>query len=257
VRVIKETGSSQNSNSKAAVGGEQNVPAEQAASTSGDQSKKNNERREELTNYEVGTKTTSTVSDGYRIEALTVAVLVNRKQLTAALGGDKAPPDAVDRQLKEIERLVSSAAGIDSKRGDRITVSALDFVQGAQSLEPVAGIGVVEHLLRNTSSIVNAIAAVAVVALLIWFGVRPAMRAILEPQPATAAAGGALGADATPDAAGAIAGGGVAGDPPNLIADLTSKLERTPLKRLEQMTDFDEEQAAAILKQWMHGARSA
>jgi flagellar M-ring protein FliF len=258
VRVIKETGSSQNSNSKAAVGGEQNVPAEQAASTSGDQSKKNNERREELTNYEVGTKTTSTVSDGYRIEALTVAVLVNRKQLTAALGGDKAPPDAVDRQLKEIERLVSSAAGIDAKRGDRITVSALDFVQGAQSLEPVAGIGVVEHLLRNTSSIVNAIAAVAVVALLIWFGVRPAMRAILEPQPATAAAGGALGANATPDGAGAIAGGGIAGDSqPNLIADLTSKLERTPLKRLEQMTDFDEEQAAAILKQWMHGARSA
>jgi len=258
VRVIKETGSSQNSNSKAAVGGEQNVPAEQAASTSGDQSKKNNERREELTNYEVGTKTTSTVSDGYRIEALTVAVLVNRKQLTAALGGDKAPPDAVDRQLKEIERLVSSAAGIDAKRGDRITVSALDFVQGAQSLEPVAGMGVVEHLLRNTSSIVNAIAAVAVVALLIWFGVRPAMRAILEPQPATAAAGGALGTNATPDGAGAIAGGGIAGDSqPNLIADLTSKLERTPLKRLEQMTDFDEEQAAAILKQWMHGARSA
>ena len=258
VRVIKETGSSQNSNSKAAVGGEQNVPAEQAASTSGDQSKKNNERREELTNYEVGTKTTSTVSDGYRIEALTVAVLVNRKQLTAALGGDKAPPDAVDRQLKEIERLVSSAAGIDAKRGDRITVSALDFVQGAQSLEPVAGIGVVEHLLRNTSSIVNAIAAVAVVALLIWFGVRPAMRAILEPQPATAAAGGALGTNATPDGAGAIAGGGIAGNSqPNLIADLTSKLERTPLKRLEQMTDFDEEQAAAILKQWMHGARSA
>jgi flagellar M-ring protein FliF len=84
------------------------------------------------------------------------------------------------------------------------------------------------------------------------------MRAILEPQPATAAAAGALGTNATPDGAGAIAGGGIAGDSqPNLIADLTSKLERTPLKRLEQMTDFDEEQAAAILKQWMHGARSA
>jgi flagellar M-ring protein FliF len=45
--------------------------------------------------------------------------------------------------------------------------------------------------------------------------------------------------------------------PPNLIADLTSKLGRTPQKRLEQMIDFDEEQAAAILKQWMRGARSA
>ena len=44
---------------------------------------------------------------------------------------------------------------------------------------------------------------------------------------------------------------------PNLIADLTSKLGRTPQRRLEQMIDFDEEQAAAILKQWMRGARSA
>ena len=41
---------------------------------------------------------------------------------------------------------------------------------------------------------------------------------------------------------------------PNLIADLTSKLGRTPQKRLEQMIDYDEEQAAAILKQWMRGA---
>ena len=44
---------------------------------------------------------------------------------------------------------------------------------------------------------------------------------------------------------------------PNLIADLTNKLGRTPQKRLEQLADFDEEQAAAILKQWMHGARNA
>jgi flagellar M-ring protein FliF len=67
-----------------------------------------------------------------------------------------------------------------------------------------------------------------------------------------------VGANVAPAAVGAAAGGGIAGDvQPNLIADLTSKLERTPLKRLEQMTDFDEEQAAAILKQWMHGARSA
>ena len=44
---------------------------------------------------------------------------------------------------------------------------------------------------------------------------------------------------------------------PNLIADLTEKLGRTPLKRLEQMIDYDEDQAAAILKQWMRGAEKA
>src|SRR5262245_48445115 len=63
VRVIKETGSQQNINSRTPVSAEQNVPADQQATPGGgDQSKKANERREELTNYEVGTKTTSTVS---------------------------------------------------------------------------------------------------------------------------------------------------------------------------------------------------
>ena len=107
------------------------------AATSGDQSKRTNERREELTNYEVGTKTTSTVSEGYRIEASPSPWWSIASGSLAALG-DKAGPEAVDKQLKEVERLVASAAGIDAKRGDRITVSALEFVQGGQALEPVA-----------------------------------------------------------------------------------------------------------------------
>jgi flagellar M-ring protein FliF len=38
---------------------------------------------------------------------------------------------------------------------------------------------------------------------------------------------------------------------------LTSRLGRTPQKRLEQMVDLDEEQAAAILRQWIRGAGRA
>jgi flagellar M-ring protein FliF len=259
VRVVKETGSQQNSANRTAVGAEQNVPAEQQGTSGGDQSKRTNERREELTNYEVGTKTTSTVSEGYRLESLTVAVLVNRKRLVAALG-DNAGPEAVDKQLKEVERLVASAAGIDAKRGDRVSVAAMEFIDGGRSLEPVPSIGMVEHLLRHTGTFVNAVAMVAMTVLLIWFGVRPAMRAILEPRAAEAARNQTLQAQAQAQAvadqtAGArIAAGEVQ---PNLIADLTSKRGRTPQKRLEQMADFDEEQAAAILKQWMHGAKSA
>ena len=52
----------------------------------GDQSKRSNERREELTNYEVSSKTISTVSEGYKIDQLTVAVVINRKRLLATLG---------------------------------------------------------------------------------------------------------------------------------------------------------------------------
>src|SRR4029079_9734554 len=46
VRVIKETANQQNTNARTAVGVEQNVPAEQTSATSGDQSKRSNERRE-------------------------------------------------------------------------------------------------------------------------------------------------------------------------------------------------------------------
>jgi flagellar M-ring protein FliF len=258
VRVVKETGSQQNSANRTAVGAEQNVPAEQQGTSGGDQSKRTNERREELTNYEVGTKTTSTVSEGYRLESLTVAVVVNRKRLVAALG-DNASPEAVDKQLKEVERLVASAAGIDAKRGDRVSVAALEFIDSGHALEPVPSIGMVEHLLRHTGTFVNAVAMVAMTVLLIWFGVRPAMRAILEPRAADAAKGQTLQAQAQQAVAEQTAGARIAAGEvqPNLIADLTSKRGRTPQKRLEQMADFDEEQAVAILKQWMHGAKSA
>jgi flagellar M-ring protein FliF len=44
---------------------------------------------------------------------------------------------------------------------------------------------------------------------------------------------------------------------PNLIGDLTSKINRTPQKRLEQMVEYDEDQAVAILKQWLRGGVQA
>jgi flagellar M-ring protein FliF len=257
VRVVKETGSSQNANARTAVGVEQNVPAEQApgAAPSGEQSKKQNERREELTNYEVGGTTISTVSEGYRVENLTIAVVVNRKRLLAALG-EGATPEAVDKQLKEVERLVGSAAGIDAKRGDRVTIAAVDFMQG--TLEPIPAMGIGELLLRQSGSVVNAVAILGMAFLLIWFGLRPATKALLDAKPVEAAAASKeLRADRpTPEQ---IAERKLAGSEaqPNLIADLTSKLGRTPQKKLEQMIDFDEEQAAAILKQWMRGAKSA
>jgi flagellar M-ring protein FliF len=233
------------------------VPAEQTSTASGDQSKRSNERKEELTNYEVSSKTTSTVSEGYKIDQLTVAVVVNRKRLLASLG-EGAGPEAIDKQLKEVERLIESAAGIDSKRGDRISVAAVEFLQDSHPLEPVASPGIVSQLLGQLGSIVNALAIVGVTALLIWFGLRPATRAILEAKRSEPKAAEQLLTQAQPAATPVAAATAVAGEAqPNLIADLTEKLGRTPLKRLEQMIDYDEEQAAAIFKQWMRGAERA
>ncbi|MFZ0851074.1 MAG: flagellar basal-body MS-ring/collar protein FliF [Hyphomicrobiaceae bacterium] len=257
VRVVKETGNSQNTNSRSAVSVEQNVPADQSTTTAaGDQSKKTSERREETTNYEVSSKTTSTVSDGYKIENLAIAVVVNRKRLLASLG-DGASDEVVDKQLKEVERLISSAAGVELKRGDRITVSAVEFIETGLSMQPVPPVGILEQLLHHTGSIVSAIAMVAVTMALIWFGLRPAMKAILEAKPLPAAPVRELRAEAAPGRQPAVAQNVAAEAQPNLISDLTQRRDRAPQKRLEQLVDYDEEQAAAVLKDWMRGTQSA
>jgi flagellar M-ring protein FliF len=261
VRTIKETGSAQNSTAnRTAVGVEQNIPADQAATTggAGEQNKKQNERREELTNYEVSSKTIQTVSEGYKIESLAIAVVVNRKRIAAALGPNAAP-DAVDKQLKEIEHLVGSAAGIDAKRGDRVAVSAVEFLPNDRLLEAIPAPGIMSRLMDHTGSAIRALTVLAMTLLLIWFGLRPLAKMLVEAGPGAAAQDAQVAA--SPPAP------GISPPPtpqkvsreqaPNLIADLTSKMGRTPQKRLEQMIDFDEEQAAAILKQWMRGARSA
>ena len=255
VRIVREAGNSQNQANRTPVGVEQNLPEEEVAARTGDLSTRSNERREELTNFELNTKTTSTVSEGYRIEAITVAVVINRKRLLSVLG-DGADAAALEAHLKDVERLVGSAVGLVADRGDQITVAAVDFFKDGQPLEPM-GLSFGELLLSQSGSIINALAAIAATMLLIWFGLRPALRAVSDPAGAQrqTAAGGALKAD--PDNRFPAGEPTLPGPELNLIADLKGKLGRTPQKRLEQMVDFDEEQAAAILKQWMREARRA
>ena len=213
----------------------------------------------------MSSKTIQTVSEGYKIESLTIAVVVNRKRLMASLG-DGANAEALQNQLKEVERLVGSAAGVDAARGDRVTVAAVEFLPNDRLNEPIPSPGMLALLMEHTSAAIKGLTMLAITALLIWFGLRPATRALLEAKPAgaapqlpdfqTAMPDGFPQTAADPQAASAGARFGPL-EVPNLIADLTSKMGRTPQKRLEQMIDFDEEQAASILKQWMRGARSA
>ncbi len=261
LRTIKETGSSTNMNGKPVVTVEQNIPADPAATKSGDESRRSSERKETLSNYEVSSRTIQTTSEGYRVENLTVAVVVNRKRLVETLGS-KATPEAIDAAMKEVERLVGTATGLDNKRGDRLTVAAVDFLPGNQILEPVPGPSLVEQLLRHTGSFVTAAAMLGATFLLIWLGVRPATKALLQATPEAAAIDdGPLGGMAMAGLPGMM----MAPEPlptlpmppeeeTSLIADLASRAGLSPQKRLEQVIEFSEEQAAAILKQWMREA---
>ncbi len=260
LRVVKETGSSQNSSSRTPVGVEQNIPNQAEGGSAGDQSKRINERREDLTNYELNSKTVSTISEGYKIEALTIAVVINRKRLLATLG-ESAAPEAMQDQIKEVERLVGTAAGVDTKRGDQISVVAVEFAEDGRIASSFDTGSLISELIGLFAGFIKAATVLGVAFIVIWFGVRPLTR-MLADQSAGQVAGGALAADgaagegiiSATDAAVAALGAAktAAGvDEPNLIEDLTSEVRNISQKRLEQMVELDEVQAAAILKQWM------
>jgi flagellar M-ring protein FliF len=117
-------------------------------------------------------------------------------------------------------------------------------------------------LLSHLGAIVKALAIIAASIILVWFGLRPATRMLLALPPPQASGAGVMNElPFEPQAMSAFAGempfaGAVPEDTPNLISDLTSKMNRTPQKRLEQMVEFDEDQAIAILKQWLRGAQA-
>jgi flagellar M-ring protein FliF len=265
VRTTKETQNNQNSTTQSPTSVGRNVPQQPNASQGdGKQTSEESQKKEELTNFELSSKTLSTVSSGFVVENLSVAVLVNRSGLAATLG-DKATPDQIDRQMREIEQLVASAAGLRKERGDVIKVSAVDFIDSGKELEPAPPLAVGEALMRQFGSIVSALAMLGVAALVVWVGLRPAARALIDLREPP----GVEGALALAEAGGAAAlegrgdphmigqpFGGAAREDQALLEDWTPTRSRAPQKRLEQLIDLDEAQAAAILKQWIrHGER--
>lgn len=264
IRTVKETEVSQNRNSQRPTTVQQNLPEERVRAEGGDSSSEDNQRREELTNYEISSKTVQTVSDGYAIKNLSVAVLVNRSRLEGLTNGNANQAD-VDARIAEIEQLVASAAGFDRTRGDQIKVAAVGFIDDSRMLEPTPPLSLAEVFMRQSGNLINAATILIVASLLIWFGLRPAVTAILarpEPELAYEAAVAPAIEEAVASAGALISGGATSphlevAAPPNLIEDLTDKMHRTPQKKLEQMIEFDEEQAASILKQWLIQSEAA
>ena len=205
-------------------------------------------------------------------------MVINRAAFAAALG-DKPAQAEIDKRLAEVEQLVGTAAGVDKARGDTVKVMAVDFVDNARDLEPVPSPGLMEAVMRQSGTLINAGLVLVFTGVVVIFVVRPLTRVLSGPAAGTAADDGGLpelsmlddaplmlpdssevGDADMPMGLDALARGRPSpfqvaawnDDEVSLIDDITSQPRRSPQKRLEQMIEFDEQQAAAVLKQWIH-----
>ena len=241
---------------------QQNLPEEDLAATEGPASSEQRERREETTNYELNSKRVATVSNGYTVERLSIAVVVNRERLLAVLGENATSEQVADR-IAEIEKVVASATGFDANRGDVINVSSVEFMEGLAGVEATEP-GIMETLSRHLGTIINATAFIVVVFLLSWFGLRPLVAAVTKKEGADAMNFEDLQLslpnpldnlqlpDPLADADGLGMGIGYGGSPfpDNMADDIRFKLKPAPQDRLAQMVDLNEERSAMILRKW-------
>lgn len=264
VRVVRESGDSRNARNDNATGVEQNIPQEEIQNRNGESSTEKTDRREELTNYEMNSKTVSTISDGYAVKRLSIAVVIDQARLLETAGTTPAPANFVDQQITKIRDLVSTAAGLNTARGDVINVTAVNFLDPAGTdMEPVSTPWS-ETILRQSGSYINALAILGAVAMLIWFGLRPLMRDPNARQTGTEVAvreAGEVtapnfvdGAQAAGEGTQAVIGGpeAYADQMKSSLSDLRQRMRMPAKLRLEQMIEMDEERVAAVLKQWIH-----
>ncbi len=243
VRTVRENQTAQNSNGTPPTSVERNIPTDKTKSD-GKVSNEENNKKEELTNYEISSKTIVTTAGEYAIERLNVAVLINRRPLLATLG-EKAE-ELLAGRLSELSELASTAVGLTKDRGDRIKVSAVDFVDAANDLAPVPEPGLATIAARQIGSIFNALAIVAVAGI----AGLVAMRGLAWRSPAAVGLPDRVVATEIAELVGPKTREGDPEPDRKLIA-LGDNPRQRAQKRLEMLVETDDLQAARVVKDWL------
>jgi len=164
----RNTSNTTTQNTNNVVGARSNNPVTQASpnpvtQTNGDS------RNMQTINYEIDKTTRRTVGGGGRVNRMTVSVVVDNKVVEGVEAA--RTPD----EIKQIQDLVGGAIGIDANRGDSVVVQSMPFSKPADTSAPPTAIDKYKQFVPNAMKYGT---LVLVAALLLWFVILPARKAI-------------------------------------------------------------------------------
>jgi len=130
----------------------------------------------EVTNYELSKVTSKTIQSVGTIKSLSVSVLVADKLTPGAEGSEpvNAPRDTAE--MKDIEKMVRTALGINDSRGDLISVVSMPFENGFET-EPMPPPSAVDKIYPYMPIIKYSLLAIAALMAYLLF-LRPIVRAL-------------------------------------------------------------------------------
>jgi flagellar M-ring protein FliF len=227
-------------------------PPPDAQPANRDQSKKT----EEIVNYEISRSTKTEVTEGGRLNRVSVAVLVDGNYIK----NDKGEPVYQPRDKDEIDHiaaLVRSAIGFDQKRGDQVEVVNLRFadVGGTALPEPT---GLMSFLQFTKDDIMHAAEELVMVLLgivVLLMVVRPLVNRIITPEHP------ALGGVANGDMQAAIAAGVNVADIKAVpsatakmidVAQVQGQVHAQSVQKVGELADKNPTEAISIIRSWLH-----
>ena len=228
-------------------GGAQN----DAQAVARDQSKKT----EEIVNYEISRSTKTEVTEGGRLNRVSVAVLVDGNYTK----DDKGEPVYQPRDKEEIDRiaaLVRSSIGFDQKRGDQVEVVNLRFadVNGIAMPEPTGFMSFLQFTKDDIMHWAEELVMVLLGIVVLLMVVRPLVNRIIAPENgadlATALAGG--------DVQAAIAAGAEIKAVPSAtakmidVAQVQGQVHAQSVQKVGELADKNPAEAISIIRSWLH-----
>jgi flagellar M-ring protein FliF len=238
--------------------GGQPQPAGAGAAAPRDQSRKS----EEVVNYEISKSTKTEVTEGGRINRVSVAVLVD-----GSYGkNDKGEQVYQPREKEEVDRiaaLVRTAIGFDQKRGDQVEVVNLRFADVPSNFIPEPT-GIMSYLQFTKDDVMHWIEllVMAVLGLLVMlFVVRPLVRKVISSEQLAAPQAAIAAALAGGDVPAALAAGATADDlkanPSQTakmidIAQVQGQVHAQSVQKVGELAEKNPRETVSILRTWLH-----
>jgi flagellar M-ring protein FliF len=261
----------ENKDNQVTVGNE--IPGGQRQAANGDGGTPRDESRksEEIVNYEISKTTKTEVSEGGRVNRISVAVLVDGTYGKNDKGESTYQPRSKE-ELDQIATLVRSAIGFDQKRGDQVQIVNLRFAetQATPITEPTGWLSAFQFtkddVMRAIEMVVMGLLGLVVMLMV----VRPLVRRIITPDersiaalPGIGAAGDGLSVDAIIPAGPAMGGG----EPLKADASATSKMidlaqvqgqvHAQSVQKVGEIADKNPRETVSIIRQWLHESAAA
>jgi flagellar M-ring protein FliF len=263
----EETGDSVESEDSGAVTVQNDIPNAGAGGDSGSKNRNQTSNTSETINYEISRILKNTTREIGNIRKLSVAVLVDGTYETGENGESNYKPRDQE-QLTKIDNLVKSAVGFDSKRGDAIEITNMQFAR-AENLDIGEDNSVLfgfskQEILRIAETLGLAFIGFLVLLLVI----RPLLSRIFESIPKAAPVQQSLpGSEVEALALSAPGGvntqslshsGEAADDEDNELEQMinleqvSGKVKASVVKRVTSIIDSHPEEAVSVVRGWLH-----